>query len=117
MIRSRTRFLGAVALAVVAAVALGSVSPSEAAPAAGRRPAASDSQPAVEIVVDINKATEADLVTVPGIGKSLAQRIVEFRQKNGPFNAVDDLLKIQGIGEKSLEKMRPYLTCSKPSKS
>jgi competence protein ComEA len=56
-----------------------------------------------------------ELTTIPGIGKSLAQRIVDFRQKNGPFAKVDDLLKVQGIGEKSLERIRAYVTVSKAS--
>jgi len=65
--------------------------------------------------IDVNRASAADLQSVPGIGKSLAERIVDFREKNGPFAKIDDLLKVQGIGEKSLEKLRPYLTVSKAS--
>ena len=72
-----------------------------AAPAASGAPASAQ--------VDVNAASVDDLVAVPGIGKSLAQRIVDFRQKNGPFKSVDELLKVQGIGEKSLEKLRPHL--------
>ena len=63
--------------------------------------------------VDLNAAGETELQAVPGIGKSLATRIVQFREKNGAFKSVDDLLKVQGIGEKSLEKLRPFLTVSK----
>ncbi len=62
-----------------------------------------------DATVDVNTATVDDLVKVPGIGDALAQRIVEFRTKNGPFERVDDLLKVRGIGEKSLEKLRPHL--------
>jgi len=50
---------------------------------------------------------------VPGIGKSLSQRILAFREKNGAFQSVDDLLKVPGIGEKSIQKLRPYLTVAK----
>ncbi len=64
---------------------------------------------AAEATVDVNTATVDDLAKVPGIGDALAQRIVEFRTKNGPFERVDDLLKVRGIGEKSLEKLRPHL--------
>jgi competence protein ComEA len=60
--------------------------------------------------VNVNAASAADLQTVPGIGRSLAQRIVEFREKNGPFATVDDLVKVRGIGEKSIERLKPYLT-------
>lgn len=59
--------------------------------------------------VDLNAASVDELVAVPGIGPALAQRIVEFRTKNGAFTRVDDLLKVRGIGEKSLEKLRPHL--------
>ena len=64
-------------------------------------------------VVDLNVATEAQLQDVPGIGPSLAKKIVEFRKENGPFKTVDDLMKIRGIGEKSIERLRPYLTVGK----
>ncbi len=63
--------------------------------------------------IDINTADGAAFETVPGIGKSLSARILTFREKNGPFQSVDDLLKVQGIGEKSIQKLRPYLTVSK----
>jgi len=63
--------------------------------------------------VDVNHADAAALESVPGIGKSLAARIIDFREKNGAYQSVDDLLKVQGIGEKSLEKLKPYLTVSK----
>jgi competence protein ComEA len=63
--------------------------------------------------VDINTASSAELEAVPGIGKSLAQRILTFREKNGAYGTIDDLLKVQGIGEKSLEKLRPYLVVAK----
>jgi competence protein ComEA len=64
-------------------------------------------------LVDINKAGVEDLMAVPGIGQVIAQRIVEYRDKNGPYASVDDLLKVQGIGEKSLAKIRERLTAGK----
>ena len=63
--------------------------------------------------VDLNSASEAQLQEVPGIGPSLAKKIVEFRNENGPFKSVDDLLKVRGVGEKSLERLRPHLTVGK----
>jgi competence protein ComEA len=63
--------------------------------------------------VDVNKAGIEELMTVPGIGKVMAQRIVEFREEHGAFNRVEDLLKVKGIGEKSLEKLKPYLKVGK----
>ena len=79
------------------------------APAAG----AKQEDPAL---VDINTASTEVLVTVPGIGEALAQRIVGFREKNGPFETVDDLLKVRGIGEISLAKFRHHLMAGKKKK-
>ena len=67
-------------------------------------------------LVDVNSASAADLEKLPGIGPALAKRIVEFREKNGPFQSVDDLIKVQGIGEKSLARFREFVTASKPQK-
>jgi competence protein ComEA len=58
--------------------------------------------------IDLNRATVEQLEAVPGIGAVMAQRIVDFREQHGPFDRVDDLLKVKGIGERSLEKLRPY---------
>jgi competence protein ComEA len=62
--------------------------------------------------VNLNTATVDDLTTLPGIGPSYAKRIVDFREKNGPFKRVEDLLNVQGIGEKTLEKIRDRITLS-----
>ena len=66
--------------------------------------------------VDLNAAGSDELEAVPGIGKSLASKIVAFREKNGAFKSVDDLLKVQGIGEKSLARFRDRLTAGKARK-
>ena len=59
--------------------------------------------------VDINTASVEELTTVPGIGKTTAQRIVEYRTKYGPFFTVDELLHVKGIGEGLLEQIDPYI--------
>ena len=64
--------------------------------------------------LDINKAGVEQLIDLPGIGEAIAERIVDFRKKNGPFRRVEDLLKIKGIGEKSLEKLRPHVRVGQP---
>lgn len=61
-------------------------------------------------VVNINSATVEQLETLPGIGPRAAQRILEFRAKNGGFKRVEDLMKIQGIGERSFLKLKPLVT-------
>ncbi len=116
MTRLRNPSFRSLTLALAAGLLVLIALPVLAAPAGARQQSQPSSRTPGEVVVDINKGTATDLVAVPGIGKSLAQRIVDFREKNGPFGQVDDLLKVQGIGEKSLEKLRPYLTCSKPSR-
>ncbi|MGE0450173.1 MAG: ComEA family DNA-binding protein [Vicinamibacterales bacterium] len=60
-------------------------------------------------VVNLNTATAADLEKLPGIGAKTAQRILEYRQKNGPFKKIEELMNVQGIGEKSFLKLRPQL--------
>jgi comEA protein len=68
--------------------------------------------------VDLNSATADELQQVPGIGPSTAKAIVNFREKSGPFQKVEELLAIKGISKARFEKMRPYLTISAvPQKS
>lgn len=61
-------------------------------------------------VINVNKASAEQLQLLPRVGPSLAGRILEFRQKNGDFHSVDELQAVRGIGEKSLETLRPYLS-------
>lgn len=63
--------------------------------------------------VDLNRASADQLQQLPGIGPALAGRIVEFREKQGGFERVEDLLKVKGIGEKSFQKLRPHVTVGK----
>lgn len=60
--------------------------------------------------INLNKATATEISQLKGIGMKYAERIVEFRDKNGPFKQVDDLLKVQGIGPKILEKNKDRIT-------
>jgi len=62
--------------------------------------------------VDINSADAQTLQTLDGIGPSKAQAIVAYRQANGPFKSVDDLGKVQGIGDKTLEANRAKIVLS-----
>jgi competence protein ComEA len=58
-------------------------------------------------LVNINTADGEILQTLPRIGPVLARRIIDYRQEHGPFNAVDDLILVKGIGEETLERLRP----------
>ena len=60
-------------------------------------------------LVNINTATRAELELLPGIGPSLAQRIIEHREKFGAFHSVDELDRVKGIGSKILERLRPFV--------
>ena len=61
-------------------------------------------------VVNINTADQAELQLLPGVGETVAGRIIDFREANGAFQAVDELVAVKGIGEKSLDRLRPWLT-------
>jgi competence protein ComEA len=50
-------------------------------------------------LVDINKATESELTTLPGIGENKARQIVEYRQSNGSFSSIEDIKNVSGIGD------------------
>jgi competence protein ComEA len=59
--------------------------------------------------VDVNKAEVPELIQLPGVGNTLAERIVESREKDGPFADLDELRRVKGIGAKTFERIRPYL--------
>jgi competence protein ComEA len=111
------------AAAAIVAVVLASASPS-AGPATQSStsqtqtpppPAAPAKPPApVPAPINLNTATAADLEKLPGVGPAVAARIVEYRQKNGAFKKVEDLMNIRGIGEKTFLRLKPLITIVPP---
>ena len=85
----------------------------------GRMPSESDTSPAPARsrrterpigVVNLNTATVEELQTLPSIGPVLAKRIVEYRNTHGPFQRPEELIEVKGIGPRTFERLRPYVT-------
>lgn len=62
-----------------------------------------------ENIVNINNASLAELTKLPGVGESLAQRIVNYREENGKFKSIEDLKYVSGIGDKKFESLKEYI--------
>ena len=92
-------------MAAIAAIALGAITLSAQAKAPAPKPAATAAAP-----VNLNTATAEQLATIPGVGPKMAERIIDYRSKNGGFKKVEDLMNVSGVGEKSFLKMKPLIT-------
>jgi len=82
--------------------------PQQQEPAKAAAPPAKKA-PGLEGQININTAKADQLMLLPGVGKKIADAIIEYRTKNGNFKAVDDITKVKGIGAKKLEKITSYL--------
>jgi len=94
------------AVVYVAKVGENAVDVTTSAPAS----ATSGTGQAKSALVNLNTATEADFQTISGIGQKRAQDIIAYREANGRFKSVDDLKNVSGIGAKTLEKLKEYVT-------
>ena len=72
--------------------------------------------PTAAAPINVNTATVAQLETLPGVGPAVAARILEYRQKNGSFKKIEELMNVKGIGEKSFLKIKALITVT-PSKT
>lgn len=88
------------------------------APAEAQPPAAVESETPVadSVLLDLNTATQSQLEDLPGIGASKAMAIIAYREQNGAFKTVNQLLGVKGIGPKMLEKLAPFVTAGAPGK-
>ena len=73
----------------------------------GRRE--STGKPELNSPIDLNKATLIQLSTLPGVGRTMAQRIMDYRTSKSKFTSVEELLKIKGVGPKKFEKIKPFV--------
>jgi len=92
-------------MAAIAAIALSAPALSAQSKAPAPKPAATAAAP-----VNLNTATAEQLATIPGVGPKMAERIIDYRQKNGGFKKIEDLMNVSGVGEKSFLKMKPLIT-------
>lgn len=110
------RHAAVVALTLTGAFALASSwsSSRTSVPTTGTTPEAAAEQAADQrrppTTINLNTATQPELEALPGIGPSIAQRIIERRDTKGPYTTVDDLDKVRGIGPVILERIRPYVS-------
>ena len=68
-----------------------------------------DSGDVQSVMININTASEAELMTLPGIGQSRAKDIINYRVKNGLFESIDDIMKVSGIKEAAFEKIKDLI--------
>ena len=100
--------LWAGALACAVMLGLGGQTRIDAAGQDAKAPAASPAP------LNLNAATAADLEKLPGVGAAMATRILEYRQKSGGFKKIEELMNVQGIGERNFLRLKPLVTVVPP---
>jgi competence protein ComEA len=101
-----------VALLCVIVVGLGASAP--AAADSPQQPPAAAAKASDAVPLNINTATAAQLEKLPGIGPRTAARIIEYRQKNGGFKKVEELMNVRGLAEKSFLRLKSQVTVAPP---
>ena len=71
---------------------------------------------ASEKKININTASLAELQKLPRVGEKVAQRIIDFRKKNGRFRRIEDIMKVKGIGEKMFKRIKDLITVGEAPK-
>jgi competence protein ComEA len=98
----------ALVLAVALVIVLFGSAPADAQRAT--KPPAPTSSSAPAALVNLNSATATQIATLPGIGPKTAELVVQYRQKNGPFKKIEEVMNVKGIGEKSFLRIKDRLT-------
>jgi len=116
-ISKHTRAAGALFAALATALTLGLASAphAHAEPTNNKPSATPDATPAPSGTVNLNTASEEELMRLPGIGPSKARAILELRGKLGRFSRVEDLMRVKGIGRKTFRDLQPMLKLEGPT--
>jgi comEA protein len=85
-------------------------------PGFSEQTAKSKSQASSELRIDLNTATREELTELPGVGDTVAARIIAYRDENGGFEKIEEIMNVRGIGEKTFLKFRDRLYVNKDSK-
>jgi competence protein ComEA len=110
---NRPALVLASALLLLGSLPVAAQRPQDARPAQGSQRATKPAPAATE-VVNLNTATATQLASLPGIGSKTAALIVQYRQKNGSFKKIEEIMNVRGVGEKSFLKIKSRLTVAPP---
>lgn len=102
MKKGRTLFIAVAALVGMAFIVMPAMAQEAAKPA-------KEKKPAVEGKVNINTATAEQLMMLPGVSAKKAEAIIEYRTKSGKFKTLEDLMKVKGIKQKRVDKLKDYI--------